>query len=194
MASKKTILITVTLLIVTICVCAMTLQMLVLDKPEQQRTYSFEFRGMEPSGYLIDDSGKEKINFATWEGKDSDLYTTWGTSGQYAPVPMPNSAQWLQYTIYIHAEPGTTVKLDQVKITTTPGLIIITEPGEVNPSDYWTSAYVMVNGAKLHSALCTSAVTTDSTGYAEMILIVLTDQWHHYVEIDGDWTCTNIST
>lgn len=163
------------------------------DDDRMEQTYSYTAVSIKPTGSLLADDGGEIIRLSQWTGTDEDLYTAWSPKGQ-VDVDMPPSACWLQFIIKIHAEPGTTVKLNQLRVTTEPGQIIITEPGEINPSDYWTSAYVMVNGAKLHSSLCTSAVTTDATGYAEMILVVLTDQWHRHIEIGGDWTYTNSST
>lgn len=157
-----------------------------------EMTYDYTYSGMDPAGILVDDDGREVIRMSTWAGDTSILYTTWGTSGQYAPTPTQD-AQWLQYTIRIHADPGTTVTSEQVSIHIKPGLIIIDESG-FDPSKYHTSAYMMYNGQRVHSSLSSTSVTTDSSGYAEMILVILTDQWHRHVEIDGDWTYLESST
>lgn len=187
MASKKLmIIIAVTLSIVAACACALAYPM--LDHPSE-RTYSFALTGIQPAGYLVNDTGEVKVNFATWGGKDSDLYTTWGTSGQYAPVPMPEDAQWYQCTISIHADPGITVKLSDISLTT--GSTIIIPSGGIDPAKYHTSAYMMYRGDVVHSALSSESVTTDAGGNAQMIVIVLTDQYHRWVHIDGDWTRSN---
>lgn len=159
----------------------------------EEKSYSFSYIGLKPAGILADDEGNEELRFVNWTGSNSDLLTAWNNQGKVVEADTM-SAQWLQYIIKINASAGTTVKLDQVRMTTEPGLIIISEPGQVNPSDCYTSAFMIYNGQRVHSTLSNLSVTTDSSGYAEMILVVLTDQWHHYVTIDGDWTCTNIST
>lgn len=193
MGPKKIAIIEVAIILIVIAGGVLAYWSMTKSDDRMEQTYSYDMRSVELTGALLADDGGEVYRISQWEGADEDMYTGWSSQGQ-VEVDMPMSAHWSQFSIKIHAEPGTTVKLNQVRVTTDPGTIIISEPGEVNPMDYWTSAYVMVNGAKLHSSLCNSSVTTDSSGYAEMILVVLTDQWHRYVTIDGDWTCTNIST
>ena len=190
MGPKKIALIEVAIIVIVIAGGVLAYWSMTKTDDRVEQTYSYTMMSVELTGALLADDGGEVYRISQWKGTDEDLYTAWSSQGQ-VDVEMPESARWSQITIHIHAEPGTTVKLDQVKLTTEPGVVIITEPGEVNPSSYWTSAYVMVNGAKLHSSLCSSSVTTDSSGYAEMILVVLTDQWHRHIVIDGDWTYTS---
>ena len=190
MGPKKIALIEVAIIVIVIAGGVLAYWSMTKTDDRVEQTYTYTMMPVELTGALLADDGGEVIRISQWTGTDGNLYTAWSSQGQ-VDVEMPESASWSHITIRIHAEPGATVKLDQVKLTTEPGVIIITEPGEVNPSSYWTSAYVMVNGAKLHSSLCSSSVTTDSSGYAEMILVVLTDQWHRHVVIDGDWTYTS---
>ncbi len=192
MGPKKIAIIEVAIVVIVIAGGVLAYWSMTKSEDHTEQTYEYAYSGINTTGILVDDDGVEIIRISTWTGDTSSLYTTWGTAGQYAPTPT-QSAQWLQYVIKIYADPGTTITLEQVSLIIMPGQIIIDESG-FDPAKYHTSAFMMYNGQRIHSTLSNLSVTTGSSGYAEMILVVLTDQWHRHVEIDGDWTCTNAST
>ncbi len=192
MGPKKIALIVAAIVIIVIAGGIVASGSLTKHDDRTEQTYEYTCNGIKPTGILVDDEGNEVIRISTWKGDPNSLYTTWGLRDQYAPVPF-DDVQWLQYIVKIHADPGTTVSLEQVSFCVKPNLTIITDDG-IDPANYHTSAFMMYAGQKIHSSLCSSSVTTDFSGYAEMIIIVLTDQWHRHVEIDGDWTCTSRSS
>lgn len=189
MGPKKIALIEVAIIVIVIAGGVLAYWSMTKTDDRVEQTYEYVYSGIAPAGILVNGEGEQVIRISTWEGDPYTLYTTWGTSNQYAPTPAQD-AQWLQYIIKISAHPGTTVTLEQVSLQVEPGQIIITESG-FDPSKYHTSAFMMYNGQRIHSTLSNLSVTTDSSGYAEMILVVLTDQWHRHVVIDGEWTYTS---
>lgn len=177
--------------IVVALVCAGVGAIYILTQDDEQSvgTYSFTYTGMKPAGILVDENGKEIVRFSTWIGDDSELYTAWTENGQILDIREKHT-EWLIFTIDFQAEPGTTIDAEQIYFGT-DGWVL----GDgINPSDYYVTPFMSYEGKIIHSNMTNTSVTTDSSGHAQMIVCIITDQYHDYPYIfgsDTEWICTN---
>lgn len=177
------------IVVALVCVGVGAFYILTQDDGQSTGTYSFSYTGMEPTGILIDENGKEIIRLSTWIGDDSDLYTAWTEDGQILDVKEERT-EWLIFTLDFQAEPGTTINAEQIYFGT-DGWVF---GDEINPSDYYITPFMLYDGKIIHSNMTNTSVTTDSSGHAQMIVCILTDQHHDYPLIfssDTSWTCNN---